>query len=465
MTLKELLVEIEQKDTALKALLDKDPEGLSLEDAAELKSLDGELERLTADATALRSVEELRQRAQARTALAKTAANPFPHASGTAILEKAGDEGVTRVFATPRTLSKARNFKDRDGKSAEEWAYRAGMWIFAELKGSPRAQQYCKEHGIGTKAHAEDIQSAGGALVPDEFEATLIDLREQFGVFRRYANVRSMIRETLIIPRRTGGLTAFAVGEGTSITESTKSWDNVELVARKWAVLAKLTTELSEDAIIDVANDLAGEIAYAFSDKEDDCGWNGDATAAFHGITGVRTKLLNLSATRANIAGLIIGTGNLWSELLLTDFEAVVGRLPQYADTPRTAWFAHRAFWANVMQKLALAAGGVSAREVIQGTGTPYFLGYPVVVSQRMPSVEANDQVCVLFGDLSQGVLFGDRRSTTLALSEHSDFASDLIAVRGTERMDINFHSPGNQSATASLRVPGPVVGLLTAAS
>jgi hypothetical protein len=39
------------------------------------------------------------------------------------------------------------------------------------------------------------------------------------------------------------------------------------------------------------------------------------------------------------------------------------------------------------------------------------------------------------------------------------------LTLRGTQRYDINVHDVGNASATASLRQPGPIVGLITAAS
>jgi HK97 family phage major capsid protein len=255
------------------------------------------------------------------------------------------------------------------------------------------------------------------------------------------------------------------VGENTAITESTKSWDRVSLTAKKLAVLTKISSELNEDSVIDLGNDLAQEISYAFAEKEDQCGFNGDGTSTYGGIVGVRAAFLNLSATRANIAGLVVGTGNAYSELTLADFEAVVGRLPQYADTPNARWFCHRSFYWNVMIKLMLASGGVTEAEVSrQGRMVP-FLGYPVVFSQIMPSVEANDQVCAVFGDLAKAADFGDRRQTTLATSEHLNFAEDEIAIRGTERFDINVHDVGNADGTAANRVPGPIVALATAAS
>lgn len=162
MLLKDLLTQIEEKTTAFNALLDKDPAGLSLDDASQMKTLDGDIERLNADATQIRSVEALRQKQAARVALAVQPVNPLPVSSlePTALAEKERQE-VRRVFATPH-LSKAKWFKERDGKSAEEWAYRTGMWLLAECKGWDTAKRYCKEHGIGTKAHVEDVQAQGG---------------------------------------------------------------------------------------------------------------------------------------------------------------------------------------------------------------------------------------------------------------------------------------------------------------
>lgn len=293
----------------------------------------------------------------------------------------------------------------------------------------------------------------------------MIDLRERYGVFRRYADVEPMGSDTKLIPRRVGGLTAYPVGEGQPITPSQMLFDQVQLVAKKWAVLTKRSSELDEDNAINLGDKLIDEIAYIFSKTEDDCGFNGDGTSTYHGITGVRAKILNLSATRANIAGLVVGTGNLWSELELADFLSVLGRLPEYANTANTAWYMSRSFFYGTLLRLILEQGGSPGAEVIAGTRMPMFLGYPVHFSQVMPRTEANDVIPVFFGDLKLAATFGDRRGTTIAVSEHSDFANDLLALRGTERFDIVTHDVGNQSATAASREPGPIVALATAAS
>jgi len=76
-----------------------------------------------------------------------------------------------------------------------------------------------------------------------------------------------------------------------------------------------------------------------------------------------------------------------------------------------------------------------------------------------MPTAEANSQVCALLGDFTLGASFGDRRQTTIAMSEHSSFSADVTDIRGTERFDIVVHDVGNSSTA------GPIVGLQTAAS
>ena len=366
------------------------------------------------------------------------------------------------AIALPRHAA-LKNFK---GERAAERAYRFGKWVQAGPMKDARAAQFCQDHGIAvTRALSEGQNEYGGFLVPEEFGNDLIDLREQYGVFRQFAKVVPMASDTRTDPRRTGGLTAYFVNEGDAITASDKSWDRVSLTAKKLAVLARVSSELNEDSVISLGDDLAGEMAYAFANKEDECGFNGDGTSTYGGIVGVREKIKGLSGTIANIAGLQVGTGNAYSELVLADFEGVVALLPQYADTPNARWFVHRTFYYNVMLKLALAAGGVTKEEIVNGQRTPTFLGYPVAVTQVMPKVEANSQVCAVLGDLALAASLGSRRDVSIAMSEHSRFGYDQIEFRGTQRFDINVHSVGNASATAGSRVAGPIVGLITAAS
>jgi HK97 family phage major capsid protein len=443
------------------------PEVARVADIVAMGEMVGETEYARELALEGKNLQEARTAILERKRTAQEATTPAPEAPSTVAARAEGKTGRVEVVQRYQSL---KVFK---GDGAAERAFRFGQWFLAGpcgrfAEGSTliqRAKQYAKEHGIQIqRAHTESVNEDGGFTVPVEFSNEIIDNRESFGVIRRHAKIEPMAAETKIVPRRTRGLSFYAAGETDAATESKKGWDAVTLVAKKWLCLAKISSELQEDSVVSMADDLANEMGYAASELEDNLGFNADGTSTYHGIRGIRHKLLNLSATRANIAGLVVGAGNAWSELLLTDFEKVVALLPQYADTPNAKWFCHKTFYWNVMVKLILASGGVTGMEV-EGARARRFLGYDVEISQVLPRVEANDHIPVLFGDLRKGCKLGDRRSLSIKLSEHSSFENDELDILGSIRNDFIAHDVGNQSATAADRVPGPIVGLLTAAS
>ena len=368
------------------------------------------------------------------------------------------------------------------GKDAAKTAYRFGMFMIAgpmaRAAGSKlhkRAMDFCREQGILLeRAHSESDNESGGFLVPTEFEAVMIDLRELFGVFRRFANVVPMASDSKTRPRRKGGLLAKPVGaKGASRrgTESKKKWDLVELFARKWMVLAKYEEELSEDAVISMADDLAYEIAYAFSVSEDECGFIGDGSGDYHGIVGLTKRLRNpnnaaVVPTLGHVASLVEASDDTWDGITRADFLKVIGRLPQYADGPNARWFCSKTFWAEVMVRIILEAGGVTAAEV-EGARVKSFMGYQVEVAQVLPKSSAVSQIPVVLGDLRKSSMFGDRRGITIKLtdSNDTDFEEDLMSIKGTQRFDINNHDVGNVAASADDREPGPVIGLITKAA
>ncbi len=368
-----------------------------------------------------------------------------------------------KIVIPARARRSVRNFKDSDHASAQEKAYKFGMMLQAGAakalgNHSHRAIQWCNDYFPLEAAHNEGTNSQGGFLVRDEIDSDLIDLREQYGVARQLLRVVPMMSDTMVRTRRTGGLTANYVGEATAGTESTKSWDQVSLVAKKLIVLATMSSELNEDAVISVGDDLAAEIAYAFSDKEDDACFNGDGTSTYGGINGFRNQLTD---TTYQVVQANSGTHTDWAQITLREMGNVVALLPQFAEGPMTQWVCSKAFFGQVMQPLAHAAGGVTSDQ-IGGGRIRSFLGYPVTIAQKMPTSATTAEVTCLFGDFQKAADFGDRRGTTIAFSQDATinsvdmFATDQIAVRGTERYDIDVHSVGD--ATES----GPVVGLLT---
>jgi HK97 family phage major capsid protein len=91
-----------------------------------------------------------------------------------------------------------------------------------------------------------------------------------------------------------------------------------------------------------------------------------------------------------------------------------------------------------------------------QGLGFSY-LGYPIVIDQTLPTAttDISDTAAMFFGDLAQAALMGTRRGITVKTSEHFKFTNDQIAITGTERVDINAHSLGDNTTA------GPIIALV----
>ena len=348
------------------------------------------------------------------------------------------------------------------GPNAVRAAYRAGMFLRATLQNDVAAIEYCRQNNIPlNRVQSGSDNSLGGVLVPIELENAIIDLRIQYGVMRANSNVKPMGSDTKIIPRRKGGLKAFPVGPGDRGTYSDATWDTIELIARKWMVLTKMEDELDEDSIINFADTLMSEIAYAFTNAEDNTGFNGDGSSAFHGIVGIIPKLRGIDANPANIKGLKVASGNAWSEITEGDVLGVIGLLPQFArSSGNVKWFCTHEFWATVLQRIALAKGGVSYAE-INGELKEVFMGKPVEFVEVMPHTEANSQIPLLYGNLAQASTFGDRRGVTIKTTDSNgtEFEEDIQTIKGTERFDINIHDVGSTTEA------GPIVGLITAAA
>jgi HK97 family phage major capsid protein len=365
---------------------------------------------------------------------------------GTQQPAKAGSKARVRY-------GKMKSFKNDD--AGIEAAYRSGQFLLATMMGNEKAAEWCRENGIQiTKAQSESVNSAGGFLVPVEFNQAIIDLREEFGTFRQNCQVVPMGSDSMTMPRRAGGLTAYFVGEGVAATESSKQWDQVALSAKKMAVLAKMSTELAEDAVISIADDLAAEMAYAFAVKEDACGWNGDGTSSYGGIVGVRTKIIDGTHTKSAIDG---ATGHdTFAEIDATDLANVMAALPKYAER-NAKWYCSSVAWALVFQRLIQAAGGVTMGELTGGKPTRSYLGYPVVLDQTLPTAttDISDTAMLFFGDLRLAATMGERRGVTIKSSEHRYIDQDQIGIFGNERVDINIHDLGDNTNA------GPLIALI----
>jgi len=145
-----------------------------------------------------------------------------------------------------------------------------------------------------------------------------------------------------------------------------------------------------------------------------------------------------------------------FAELTIATVDAAVGKLARYPGIA-PEWYMHSTAWSNAFERLAFAAGGNSANNFAAGMPMT-FKGYPVNFVQNLPSgtdtTDLSGDTFAYFGDLSMAAAMGDSRGITIASDSSKYFAEDALAVRCTERFDINVHDVGTAS------VAGAVVGL-----
>lgn len=425
------------KIDAILAIAKDENRDITAEEAAEIDAIQG-----TSDKPgSLQALQAHKARIERRDLISQSVVRSVGAAR---LQETEGSGNGPKAIIVPATAKRHGRVKHFSGPEAEANAYTSGRFLMAAIANHEPSKAWLKDHGI-SMAHSSDENSKGAFLVPEVLENAMIDLKEEFGMFRRYAMNWPMTSDVSLVPRRVSGFTTYFVGQNESITTSDTVLDQIRLEAKKLAAMTQFSSELSEDAIISVADFYAREFAYALAVKEDACGFLGDGTSTYGGIVGLANAL--------NAGSIVTATGiTTAANLTLANFHAVVAAVPEFPGMQQ-AWYCHKAVYSNTMARLQIAAGGNSVSDIGSGP-VREFLGYPVRFIQTMPATLASATKGFYFGDLAMAATIGTRRGVTLRADESIYFAQDALALRVTERFDINVHERGTAS------VAGPIVCL-----
>lgn len=338
-----------------------------------------------------------------------------------------------------------RAFPGRGTETAERYQ-RSGQWILATIFENEKAASWCKLHGVAlTKQARTSVDSQGGFLVPVELSNAILDIRDRYGAFRRRARIVPMARDNTAIPRRTGGTVAyFASG-----TPSGFGLDQVQLVAKKIFAMVQLSSELEEDAIVDMVDFVANEFGVAFAAQEDDCAFNGDGTTTYGSMKGLAGYIFDGQHNKAKYTA--ASGHNTFGALDTSDVAGLMGSIRASA-MPNAAWFSSVTGFANTICRLAASAGGLETRTE-DGVSTPFYLGFPVIMTQKLPLVTTtlSGKIMLAFGDMYAAGLLGQRSGIALARSEDRYLDQDQIAVRGVERVHTVIHDVGDNTNFGSI--------------
>ena len=281
----------------------------------------------------------------------------------------------------------------------------------------------------------ESTGASGAFLVPEEFAAEVLRLADSYGVARQNTRHIPMKTDVLNVPAAgTTDVSAHWTNEGSQIYGTSPTFKQVVLTINKLATLPKMTREFLADANVNVLDYLSGLIAEQFAKEED--------TQCFIGSGSPFVGALN--ATGAPTYPHLAGTG--FEVLSYQDLVRVVARVKTSA-TAGAKYYFHRSMIAHI-------------RSLITDAGAPVFpsvgnslLGSPIVATEVLPGINhtayrTDATTYALYGDLSQGVLMGERGTLEMKLNEvgvvgnDNLFEKDMVALRVIERVAFGVALP-----------------------
>ena len=405
-------------------------EDRSAEQAAEMEKLAVEGERLEAELAREHSIAE-----RITSLRGKVAATAKP-------VEVAAVEPVARPS---RDSGKATMFRSSSDAEA------CGRWIRGYVLGRAEDRSWYEKH-VEARALSPNDNSKGGVFIPDTFASTVIRLVESYGAFPAQANNLQMASDTLYIPRRTAGNTAYHTGANSETTVTDMATDNVLLSSKEVRVGTRVPNQLIDDSAIDLAGLVAQEFALAIALRIDEDGFIGTGASTYGGIRGIQWKFENETLT----AGIHDSSQTAVTALTVDDFANTIAKLPTYASqSPTCGWYTTPQMHALAMQSLALGGNGALASEIVDGVRRPVFMGWPVFFNNVMRKTAAATQCVALFGDLKRSSHFALRRQVAVRASTDRYIEFDQTYFQATVSYDAVTSDVGDASTA------GPVVALI----
>lgn len=367
--------------------------------------------------------------------------------------ETSAKSAVSAVEAKMKELGldqgvKSLAFKGSFGSMSEEQAQKLGA---KEKMGSFIKAVFEKDMASLTafKALTEGTGSAGGFVVPEEFAAEVNRVVEDFGLVPKLARIFPMKSDTLNVPRLSATVTVSFPGEATSGTASQPTFEQVVLSAKSCVGITPMSNELLADANISVVDLLIELFAEAIAGRMDTEGLAGTGSP----FTGILTDAGVTVVQPANGGGFSTFTGAATPD----QARQLISNIKPWA-LQGACFIMHRTVWA-LMQTTKASTGGEyftsAANPVLINTGAQGFptamagtlWGYPVYLSDKMPTTTAVSTKFIIFGNL-KNLYVGQRADMAVAISQDATvgsdnlFAANMSAVRVVSRWAVAVGLP-----------------------
>lgn len=209
------------------------------------------------------------------------------------------DEELAKPTSDPLTVKPTTPAADEKKGRASD-AYRKAFWNAMRSK----APSYEIHNAL-----QEGADSEGGYLVPDEFEHTLVMALEEENIFRKLAKVIRTSSGDRKIPVVSSHGSASWLDEEELYPESDDAFGQTSIGAYKLGTFIKVSDELLNDSVFDLASYISTEFGRRMGSKEEEAFFVGDGsgkpTGVFAASGGAQTGVTTAGSSVITVDELI----------------------------------------------------------------------------------------------------------------------------------------------------------------
>lgn len=266
------------------------------------------------------------------------------------------------------------------------------------------------------KALTVSTDTAGGYLAPEQFLAEIEKNLVLYSPIRQVAKIASTSAGEILLPKRTGTMTANWVGETAARAATQPAYGQQKFDIFEIGAYTDISNRLLEDAAFNMEGELASNFAEEFGRLESAAFVNGDGTGKPKGI------LAETGITTVTIAG-----GKITADSLIDLYHS----LPAFYAA--NAVFAMNRTTIGAVRKLKDADGRYLWQDAFVSGNPATILGRPVIEFPDMPDVAVN-AVPVVFGDFSNFRIF-DRVGLSILRDPYSVQTSGQVRFHARRRV------------------------------
>jgi len=325
--------------------------------------------------------------------------------------QEALDRELSKPLSNPITEKPNNSIKEntKTGRASDE--YKKSFWN--ALRSKVPSFEILNALQIGT-------DSEGGYLVPDEFERTLIQSLNEENIFRGIAKIIHTSSGDRKIPIVSSKGTASWIDEEAITPESDDSFGQMSIGAFKLGTMIKVSEELLNDSVFDLAGYIANEFGRRIGNKEEDAFFNGDGsgkpTGIFYTTGGAQVGITTAGATAITADEVI----DLFYSL----------RSPYR----KNALFVTNESTVKAIRKLKDGEGQYLWQPSLKEGSTDTILGKRILTSAYVPQIAAGAKT-IAFGDFNY-YWIADRQGRAFKRLNELYATTGQVGFLATQRVD-----------------------------